>query len=232
MNNNSQIKMGPRESDGSTSTWAGPGQAMKQQTSNLQICIRGVDGGLATFTQDDPAMVQRIVQDCLRPDFFKQERIAIAGQYSVTTLVLSRVARIDLLGDGPWSRDPRCGVGTGISDIEELRKHQFFDQVEALDLKHLERPRVRFTAGKPAAAFVEIQLLGSQYVYLKLQIIDVPYPERLQRIRSFLALPSVSFRLAHGGLGIANLTNAVQFTGYPGPVQVPADAWSANEADA
>ena len=232
MKNNSQIKIGPRESDGSSSTWAGQGEAMKHQTRNLQICIRGVDGGLATFTQDDPAMVQRIVQDCLRPDFFKQERIAIAGQYSVTTLVVSRVARIDLVGDGPWSWDPRCGIGTSIRDIEELRKHQFFDQVEALDLKHMERPRVRFTPGKPAAAFVEIQLLGSQHVYLKFQIIDVPYPERLQRMRSFLALPGVSFRLAHGGLGIANLTNAVQFAGYPGPAQVPADAWSANEADA
>jgi len=44
-----------------------------------------------------------------------------------------------------------------------------------------------------------------------------------------MELPGLSFRLAGGGLGLVNLTNAVKFTGYPGPAEVPADAWSAKE---
>ena len=82
-----------------------------EENSTLQVRIHGVDGSLATFSQDDPAVVEHIVRDCQTPDFFKQERIAVAGQHSVTTLVLSKVARIDLAGEGlprlkpPKSRD-------------------------------------------------------------------------------------------------------------------------------
>jgi len=52
-------------------------------------------------------------------------------------------------------------------------------------------------------------------MYSKVQIMDVSRAERLQRIRSFMGLPGLSFRLASGGLGLVNLTNAVKFTGYP-----------------
>src|SRR5882724_1960953 len=69
-----------------------------EDNSKLQVRIHGVDGSLATFTQEDPAVAEHIVRDCQRPDFFKQERIAVAGQHSVTPLVLSKVARIDLAG--------------------------------------------------------------------------------------------------------------------------------------
>ncbi len=70
-----------------------------EQHPKLQARIHGVDGSLATFTQEDPAVVEHIVRDCQARDFFKQERIAVAGQHSVTTLVLSKVARIDLAGE-------------------------------------------------------------------------------------------------------------------------------------
>ncbi len=68
-------------------------------------------------------------------------------------------------------------------------------------------------------------------MYSKVQIMDVSRAERLQRIRSFMGLPGLSFRLASGGLGLVNLTNAVKFTCYPGPAEVPADAWSADEGE-
>jgi len=176
-------------------------------------------------------VVDHIVRDCQRPDFFEQERIAVAGQHSVTTLVLSKVARIDLAGEGlpPWK--PPRGIGMSIRDIVELPEQEFFYQVEARDLKHVERQRVRFTPGRPAAAFLAIQLVGGRHMYLKVQIVDVPRVERLQRIRSFMELPGLSFRLVGGGLGLVNLNNAVKFSGYPGPAEVPADTWSANEGE-
>ena len=68
-------------------------------------------------------------------------------------------------------------------------------------------------------------------MYSKVQIMEVPRAEQLQRIRSFMGLPGLSFRLASGGLGLVNLTNAVKFTGYPGPAEVPANAWSADEGE-
>jgi hypothetical protein len=202
-----------------------------EENSKLQMRIHGVDGSLATFTQDDPAVVEHIVRDCQRPDFFKQERITVAGQHSVTTLVLSKVARIDLAGEGLPRWKPPSGIGRSIRDIVELPEQEFLYQVEARDFKHAERRRVRFTPGKPAVVFGSVQLVGGPHLYLKVRVVDVLPAERLQRIRFFLELPSLSFRLDGGGLGLVNLTNGVKFSGYPGPAEVPADTWPANEGE-
>ena len=202
-----------------------------EEHSKLQVRIHGVDGSLATFTQEDPAMVEHIVRDCQAQDFFKQERIAVAGQHSVTTLVLSNVARIDLAGEGLPRWKPPFGIGMSIRDIVELAEQEFLFQVEARDLKHVDRRRVRFAPGKPAVVYLAIQLVGGHHVYLKVQIVDVPRAERLQRIRAFMELPGLSFRLTGGGLSVVNLSNAVKFSGYPGPPDVPADAWSADEGE-
>jgi len=202
-----------------------------EKNSKFQVRIHGVDGSLVTFTQEDPAVVELIVRDCQASDFFKQERIAVAGQHSVTTLVLSKVARIDLAGEGLPRWKPPFGIGMSIRDIVELPEREFLYQVEARDFKHLERRRVRFAPGKPAVVYLAIQLVGGQHLYLKVQIVDVPRAERLQRIRAFMELPGLSFRLAGSGLGLVNLTNAVKFTGYPGPAEVPANAWSADEGE-
>src|SRR6266403_702030 len=150
-----------------------------EEHSKLQVRIHGVDGSLVTFTQEDPAVVEHIVGDCQRPDFFKQERIAVAGRHSVTTLVLSEVARIDLAGEGLPRWKPPAGIGMSIRDIVELPEQEFLYQLEARDLKHVERRRVRFTPSKPAVAFIAILLLGGRHMYLKVTIVDVLPAERL-----------------------------------------------------
>src|SRR6266404_3630665 len=167
-----------------------------EEYPKLQVRIHGVDGSLATFTQEDPAVMEHIVRDCQAPDFFKQERIAVAGQHSVTTLVLSKVARIDLAGEGLPRWKPPFGVGMSVRDMVELPEQEFLFQVEARDLKHVDRRRVRFAPGKPAVVYLAIQLVGGHHVYLKVQIVDVPRAERLQSIRAFMELPGLSFRLA------------------------------------
>src|SRR5690349_19358014 len=110
-----------------------------EKNSKLLVRIYGVDGSLATFTQDDPTVVEHIVRDCQAPDFFKQQRIAVAGQHSVTTVVLSKVARIDLAGEGLPSWKPPSGIGMSVRGIVEMPEQEFLYQVEARDLKHVER---------------------------------------------------------------------------------------------
>src|SRR6266478_472790 len=107
-----------------------------EENPKLQVRIHGVDGSLATFTQEDPAVVEHIVRDCQRPDFFEQERIAVAGQHSVTTLVLSKVARIDLAGEGlpPWMSP--FGIGISISYTLSLPDAESFSRRQVRDLKH------------------------------------------------------------------------------------------------
>ena len=96
----------------------------------------------------------------------------------------------------------------------------------------MERPRVRFTAGKQRRRSWRSNCSAASTFTSSFRLLTCLTRNACRGYALSWHSPGVSFRLAHGGLGIANLTNAVQFTGYPGPAQVPADAWSANEADA
>jgi hypothetical protein len=72
-------------------------------------------------------------------------------------------------------------------------------------------------------------MVNGRHVYLKFHGVAALPVERLQRVHSFLTLPSLSFRMPGGGRGILNLSKAAKFTACPGPAEVPSDAWPANE---
>jgi hypothetical protein len=114
-------------------------------------------------------------------------------------------------------------------DIMEISEQEFLSQAQGRDGKHVERRKNQHAPGQHFVGFNDIQLVGGRHIYLRFQGVAVPPADRLQRIHSFLTLPGLAFRLPGGGLGIVNLTNAVKLTAYPGPAEVPTDAWVANE---
>jgi hypothetical protein len=191
----------------------------------LQIRVHGVDGSIATFTQDKPALVRRILEDCQNPHFFTQDRITIAGQHSVTTFAASNIARIDL----GYKEFSDWKFPQGIRNIVELKEPEFLYQAALFDLVHLERRQQRRTVGGPVVVFLDIAILGGRHMFLKIMAVEELPADRLQRVHSFLAAPSLCFRRQSGGLAIVNLAHAVRFTIYPGLPEVPTDAWSANE---
>jgi hypothetical protein len=203
------------------------GEEMHQPSPQLQIRIYGTDGALSTFSQDDPAVVQRILRESQRADFFAQHRIIVAGQSSLTTFVVSNIARMDLEGEDISAR-PRTPASQA-PQLIEISKPEFLYQVEEHDLKHVERRMREHAPVKAFVGFLDIQLVGGRHVYLKFHGLAALPAERLQKVHSFLMLPSLSFRLSGGGLGIVNLSNVSKFTAYPGPADVPADAWVGNE---
>jgi hypothetical protein len=191
----------------------------------LQICVHGVDGSVATFTQDKPALVGRILEDCQNPHFFTQDRITIASQHSVTTFAASNIAQIDL----GYKEFLDWKFPQGIRNIVELTEPEFLYQAAFFDVEHLERRRQPRTAGGPVVVFLDIEMLGGRHVFLKIMAVEELPADRLQRVHSFLAAPSLSFRRQSGGLAIVNLTHAMRFTIYPGLPEVPTDARSADE---
>jgi len=195
------------------------------QNPRLQIRVHGVDGSVATFTQDEPAFVKRILADCQNGHLFSRERITIAGQHAVTTFVASKIARIDL----GYERFSDWKLPLGIEDIVELTEPEFLYQGYLLDLEHLDRRRQQLTMGDCDVGLVNIEMAGGRHVFLKIEsVVGLP-ADHMQRIHSFLAAPSLSFRLEGGGLAFVNLANAMRFTVYPGPPEVPTDAWSAEQ---
>jgi len=144
-------------------------------------------------------------------------------------VVVGRIARIDLAGKGLPIWKPPSKFAAGLRDVVELPEQEFLYQIEARDLNHLERRQQQHNPGQAELGFVDVHLVGGRHIYLQFKMEALLPAERLQRVHSILTQPGLSFRLAEGGLGIANLTNAVKFIGYPGPPEVPADAWVAKE---
>jgi hypothetical protein len=143
----------------------------------------------------------------------------------VTTFAASNVARIDL----GYQRFSDWRFPRGIRNIVELTEPEFLYHASLFDLEDLERQRQPRRAGGPVVGFLDIEMLGGRHVFLKIMAVEELPADRLQRIHSFLAAPSLSFRLQSGGLAIVNLAHVLRFTVYPGPAEVPTDAWSADQ---
>jgi hypothetical protein len=200
---------------------------MNEPSSLLQIRVHGTDGSLSGFTQHDPASVQRIFNELQRPDFFSRERIIIAGPSSLTSLVVSKIARIDLAGEGLGNWNPKSPADA--PEFIEISEHEFLAELQARDLEHVERSRRQLTTGQRFAGLLDVHLLGGQHIYMKLQGVTALPAERLQKIHYLLTLPGLWFRSPGAGIGIVHLSAATKFIAYPGPAEVPAEAWLANE---
>jgi hypothetical protein len=64
----------------------------------MEIRIHTQSGSLKKFFQDDPALVAAILKSVRSTKAFGTNIITIAGDYSLTTFVASRVNRVDLIG--------------------------------------------------------------------------------------------------------------------------------------
>ena len=200
---------------------------MKQPGSELQIHIQGIDGASSIFTQDDPALSEGIINESQRPDFFAQERIIIAGRSSLTTFAPSKIARIDLTGEGISLWKPK--VPFKAPDLIEISESDFLLGLEERDLKRVERKKQQRAPGQRFVGFLDIQMVGGRHMYLRIIGEELLPADRMQRIKFYLTARSLSFRLPGGGIGVANLANAVKLTAQPGPAEVPNEAWLANE---
>jgi hypothetical protein len=71
---------------------------------NMEIRIHNQGGSVEAFFQDNPALVARILKRIQSISVFTTDIIAIAGDYSLTTFVASRVNRVDFVTKDfvPW----------------------------------------------------------------------------------------------------------------------------------
>jgi hypothetical protein len=200
---------------------------MNQPSPLLQIRIHGTDGSHSSFTQSDAASVQRILNELQRPDLFTRERIIIAGHSSLTCLVTSKIARIDLVGEGLGRWNPKSPADA--PEFIEISEHEFLAEREVRDLEPAGRSGRRLVTGECFAGVLDVQLSGGQHIYMKLHGIAALPAERLQKIHHLLMLPGLWFRLPGAGISLVHLSAATKFIACPGPAEVPGEAWLANE---
>jgi len=155
---------------------------------------------------------------------FTGDIITIAGDYSLTTFIASRVNRVDLIAeDLPLWKHP-----ADILDVVELSEDEFRERSHLNDPARLERRRSPKRTGEFAVGFVDVEMTGGNRIFLAAEI-KVPFEaERLQRLRILFSAPAVHFRLPQGGTSILNLKNLVRVTFNPGPDVTPINAWPAH----
>src|SRR5208282_4728034 len=105
------------------------------ETHNMKILIHTLGGSIETFVQDNPALAARILKGIQSTKVFTGDIITIAGDYSLTTFVASRINRVDLIAeDLPLWKPP-----TDILDVVELSEDEFRERSHLNDPARLER---------------------------------------------------------------------------------------------
>ena len=191
---------------------------------NMEIRIHTCGGSVETFFQDNPALAARILKGIQSRSVFTGDIITIAGDYSLTTFVASRVSRVDLIAEdlSLWKRP------TEILDVVELSEEEFRERSHVNDPARLERRRSPKRTGEFAVVIVEVEMTGGNQIFLAVEIKVPLEAERLHRLHMLFSAPAVHFRLPQGGTAILNLKNLVRVTFHPGPDVTPIDAWPAH----
>ena len=190
----------------------------------MEIRIHTCGGSVETYFQDNPALAARILKDIQSRTVFAGDIITIAGDYSLTSFVASRVNRVDLIAeDLPLWKYP-----TDILDVVELSDDEFRERSHVNDPARLERRRSPKQTGDFAVLFVDVEMTGGNRIFLAVEIKVPLEAERLHRLHMLFSAPAVHFRLPQGGISILNLKNLVRSTFYHGPNVTPIDAWPAH----
>ncbi len=190
----------------------------------MKILIHTQGGSVETFFQDDPALVARILKGIQPAKVFTRDIITIAGDYSLTTFVASRVNRVDFIAEDlpPWE------YPADILYVVELPEDDFRERSHVNDPARLERRRSPKRTGEFAVVFVEVEMTGGDRIFLAAEIQVGLEVERRQRLHMLFSAPAVHFRLLQGGISLLNVKNLVRFTINPGPDVTPMGVWPAH----
>lgn len=190
----------------------------------MEIRIHTQSGSVETFFQDSPTLVASILKGIQSTKVFATNIITIAGDYSLTSFVASRVNRVDLVDEAL----PHWKHAEDIFDVVELSEDEFRERSHLNDPARLERRRSPKQIGESVLVFVEVEMTGALRIFLAAKIrVGLPV-ERLQRLRTLFSAAALHFRMRQGGTAILNLQNLVRFTLNPGPDVTPIDAWPAH----
>ena len=169
----------------------------------MEIRIHTHSGSVETFFQDNRLLAARILNGTQPAKVFADHTITIAGDYSLTSFVASRVNRIDFItNDLPAWKNP-----TDILDLVELSQDEFRQRSHLDDPARLERRRSPKMTGEFTAVFVAVEMTGGNRIFLAARIQVALEAERLHRLHMLFSAPALHFRLRRNGISLLNLKN-------------------------
>lgn len=192
---------------------------MKDTSPNLQVRIYGIDGSTRTFIQNDPDLVNRILNELNPTQIFTQDKVTIADAHSAAAFLTPLVMRIDLITDrlSVWDFPFKIGA------LMELTETEFLEHLHGQ-----RRPEPPHLQGD-FPVFLEIEMVSGQHLFLWMEIIAGLPAERLLNIYSMLKELRLIFGLRTGGIGVLNLANMVRFQVHPEPLEATIAAGFAHQ---
>src|SRR3989442_1161205 len=133
-------------------------QTMRAITSSLEVQIHSADGPVSRFVQDDAKAIRRLLDQLEPTRIFEQHHLLITDDHSITIFPCSAIARVDLVMDD----FPDWPFHKGVYDITEITEREFGRRYRAVQYQL----RTPDTAGRPIAAFGEIELANAECVFL------------------------------------------------------------------
>ncbi len=203
---------------------------MNAHKALLEIQVHLSDNNIACFRQSNPEVVQGILAH-LQPDkIFTQRQLILADDHSVTVYPCSAVARVDFVMEGY----PNWPFHRNVTDIVEITRDEFQARYDPQTL----RAGRRFLPGETACAFGEMELANGQSIFREVHYLvppSEPGQERLPMDRNvffhqLFTAPSLHMRRRGGGGILINPAHLLRVTFYPGPSDVPENAWNVNAA--
>lgn len=203
---------------------------MRSVPSPLEIHIHLCDSNIARFVQCDPQISCRLL-DRIQPDkVFTQRQLILADDNSVTVYPCSAVARIDFVMEG----FPGWPFHRNVIDVMEITEKEFKARYDPRNSR-TERP---FQPGEIVCVFGEMELDNGERIFREVWI-QVPRAdlesERLPMDRNIFfqqlcLAPNLYVRRRGGGAILINPEHLVRMTFYPGPADMPANAWNVQPA--
>ncbi|HLX68089.1 MAG TPA: hypothetical protein VKV04_00540 [Verrucomicrobiae bacterium] len=194
---------------------------MKQAVSHLQIRVHQLDGSLTTFTQSDSGRIKQLLDGFQPAQIFRREKIVLADRNSHTTFSAAQVTRIDL----DPGEQALLVFPTGLVEAVELTSVEF----EALIRNPVMREQWTLPGARDESvvAFLDVQMADGRSVLLTSEVNWEPSAGLPDLNTSCLSGSGLCFRMRTGGIAALNLANLTRLTLYPGPLEMPADAWHA-----
>ena len=191
---------------------------MNYSSQSLQINIHKVDGSVATFTQSEANLVNRILKELHPARMFNQEKIAIACKHSVARFPSALITRVDLITDQLSVWDFPFLIGA----LQELTETEFQEFLFEQQRRRLSRPSGDFPL------FLDVEMVDGQRLFLWMEVIAGFPAEQLSRDCSRLKERSLIFGLRTGGIGVLNPANLARFTVHSDLPMGPAELWPAH----
>ena len=188
---------------------------------NIQVFL--TTGSVHEYEQTDPELVSRNLSHISPDRLFQGSTISIGGEHHSTGFPARSVLRVEFTLD----RLPDWPRPSNIDDARLIDSEEFRASVG----RGADRPKrdTALTAGENFVAFVDLEDAHGAQHYLVLHGKLLAGVARARAIERFLNAPGIYVRRGENTAGVFNPANLVRVSGHPGPPELPASAWLANE---